>query len=273
MELYNQPKGQSLAALVCGRRLSCEIRPGYVRQLRFNKIDRPMQFNGILLLPFFRLKGGANDDLAPLSRQQQFRPVNLSIFTEILLVDRYFFSQILEESIKCESGGRPLIAHAAAGPTYVESTLFASLVDVRAQQRYRSWAASPQALAWDKAVRVPFGRFEPLLHFALALISETASLVDVPLEASGVSARRETIVFALCLPLCLFSAATIPEFIYCFVIAMAAAVEHESHETAADDQREERSQAKGKPALLAYHYVARGRPCRYGENARADQQR
>lgn len=64
---------------------------------------------------------------------------------------------------------------------------------------------------------------------------------DMPLAASRLSPRAEALVFALRHPLCLFSAAAISEFIYCFVIAMAAAVEHESHEAAANDQGEERS--------------------------------
>jgi hypothetical protein len=51
--------------------------------------------------------------LRPFLVSNSFAQLNLSIFTEVLLVDRYFFSQILEESIKCESG-RPA-AHRSCG--------------------------------------------------------------------------------------------------------------------------------------------------------------
>src|SRR6185312_13801995 len=76
-------------------------------------------------------------------------------------------------------------------------------------------------------------------------------------------------LFALRQRLCLLLA----EFVHGFVIAVAAAIEHERNEAAANYQGEERSEAKGDPALLAYHHAAGRGPRRYGQDAHADQQR
>ena len=61
--------------------LSCEICPSYARQPCFlNETDRTKQFDGILLLSFFRLKDGANNDGVSLLVSNKFAQRKFSHF-------------------------------------------------------------------------------------------------------------------------------------------------------------------------------------------------
>ena len=55
------------------------------------------------------------------------------------------------------------------------------------------------------------------------------------------------------------------------VIAVAAAEEHQRHQTAPDDEGEERAKAKGDPAVLIHHSLAGRIPHRDRPHCREDQ--
>ena len=75
------------------------------------------------------------------------------------------------------------------------------------------------------------------------------------------SAKAGASFFRSCHPLRVFSVATfVPEFVRGFVVAMAAAVEHERHQPAANDQGEEHPEAEGNPAVRTDLYAAAGIP-------------
>jgi hypothetical protein len=63
-----------------------------------------------------------------------------------------------------------------------------------------------------------------------------------------------------------------PERIGCVVVTASAAEEHQGHQPAPDEEREEGSETKGDPAVLIHHGVARGIPYRRSPKASEQEQ-